>query len=328
MFHLDASDTTGLQQYLQSQRGEAGEHKLIRVTKPGEGNMNYVLRVYLDNGTFIIKQARPYVEKYPQIAAPVERSLVEAAFYSFIQRDAVLKSYTPMLLWADEANHVIALEDLGQANDYTELYQLSKKLTIDEVHHLVAFISRLHNHMPETDNSVFRNRGMRELNHQHIFLFPFMEENGFNLDSIQPGLQALAMKYKSETVLKKMIHGLGEIYLQDGECLLHGDYYPGSWLNTEKGIKIIDPEFCFYGPAVFDLAVMRAHCIMTQQDQSIIDAIYSSYEKTSSFDSELYNRFTGVEIMRRLIGLAQVPLTLPLAEKENLLNKAARLLQS
>jgi 5-methylthioribose kinase len=29
--------------------------------------------------------------------------------------------------------------------------------------------------------------GMHTLNHEHIFEFPFLEENGFDLDQIQPG---------------------------------------------------------------------------------------------------------------------------------------------
>ena len=49
--------------------------------RAGEVNMNCVMRGRTSERTFILKQSRPWVEKYPSIAAPWDRMLVEAAFY-------------------------------------------------------------------------------------------------------------------------------------------------------------------------------------------------------------------------------------------------------
>jgi 5-methylthioribose kinase len=38
---------------------------------------------------------------------------------------------------------------------------------------------------------------MRKLNYEHIFEYPFREENGFDLDTVQEGLQAVAMYKKT-----------------------------------------------------------------------------------------------------------------------------------
>jgi 5-methylthioribose kinase len=38
-----------------------------------------------------------------------------------------------------------------------------------------------------------------------IFWIPFKEENGFNLDDIQDGLQELALPYKKNVELKKTL---------------------------------------------------------------------------------------------------------------------------
>ena len=43
----------------------------------GEGNMNYTLRVRTNGRSIILKQARPWVEKYPVIDAPDERAVVK-----------------------------------------------------------------------------------------------------------------------------------------------------------------------------------------------------------------------------------------------------------
>ncbi len=155
-----------------------------------------------------------------------------------------------------------------------------------------------------------------------------MPDNGFDLDQIQPGLQALAMEYKNDKQLKIKAAALGRIYLQDGTTLLHGDYYPGSWLSTWQGIKVIDPEFSFYGCPEFDLGVMIAHLMLAKQSSETIALVRVNYFSDASFNEDLLEAFIGIEIMRRIIGLAQLPLSLSLGEKELLLKRAYKMLMN
>jgi 5-methylthioribose kinase len=108
--------------------------------------------------------------------------------------------------------------------------------------------------------------------------------------------------------------------------LLHGDYYPGSWLKTDTGIKIIDPEFCHYGSREFDLGVLMAHLYLTRQDQYIIDAVSEIYTGFYDLNISILNGFVGIEIMRRLIGLAQLPLKMDLKTKSELMKFAHKLI--
>ncbi|MGS0526226.1 hypothetical protein ACU8V7_14710 [Zobellia nedashkovskayae] len=66
-----------LQNYLQSKEWLHTAEKLTAVEKPGDGNMNVVLRVITDQRSFILKQSRPYVQKYQQVEAPLDRITVE-----------------------------------------------------------------------------------------------------------------------------------------------------------------------------------------------------------------------------------------------------------
>ncbi|MEM6707021.1 MAG: aminoglycoside phosphotransferase, partial [Acidobacteriota bacterium] len=52
-----------------------------KIGRPGEGNMNLTLRVTTDRRSLIVKQSRPWVEKYDVIEAPFDRMLSELAFY-------------------------------------------------------------------------------------------------------------------------------------------------------------------------------------------------------------------------------------------------------
>ncbi|RIV27747.1 aminoglycoside phosphotransferase [Fibrisoma montanum] len=324
---VNAQDPEALQDYLLRMGWLNPDELISRLEKPGEGNMNYTLRVITPVRTLIVKQARAYVEKYPTIPAPAGRAVIEGRFYQKASEVPMLSAYMPELLGMDEANNILVLEDLGTSSDYTFLYQPGRQLSEDDALALSAYLSELHQAFGSTEpNPDFANRAMRSLNHEHIFSYPFLEDNGFDLDTIQPGLQALAMPYKQDTALKHIVRTLGELYLADGPILLHGDYYPGSWLQTTAGVKVIDPEFCFYGPAEFDLGVMQAHLMMAEQPASIQNTVLATYERPAGFDEALLRRFTGVEIMRRLIGLAQLPLRLSLEQKRSLLEEARSLL--
>ena len=330
--HVDAQQPLVLQDYLRRRGWLDTDEAISSVEKPGEGNMNYTLRVITPNRTLIVKQSRGYVEKYPTIAAPADRAIIEGQFYQKTQAIPTLAGQMPQLLGIDAENNILVLEDLGAASDFTFLYQPGQQLSEADALALTTYLSDLHDQFTtQTPGSAFANRAMRALNHEHIVNYPFLENNGFDLDTIQPGLQELAMPYKRNAGLKKTVQTLGEVYLADGRTdkpitLLHGDYYPGSWLQTASGTKIIDPEFCFYGPAEFDLGVMIAHLMMAEQPPAVLSTVLTSYQPIEGFDELLRQRFTGVEIIRRLIGLAQLPLSLSLNAKRTLLDEAYSLL--
>ena len=65
---LNADNLTALESYLKTQKWLNDDESIIKAEKPGEGNMNFTLRIYASSGrTFIVKQSRAYVEKYPSI---------------------------------------------------------------------------------------------------------------------------------------------------------------------------------------------------------------------------------------------------------------------
>lgn len=327
MFILNANESVELAHYLKKNQWLSDDETILSLSKPGEGNMNYVLRITTNLRTFIIKQSRAYVEKYPQIAAPEKRVVTEAAFYTKISNVVTVKQKMPELLGLDSENNILLLEDLGNANDYTELYDLEYKLSADVISVLVSYLNELHSGFEKVQlDDELANLELRQLNFEHIFNYPFLEENGFDLNSIQEGLQELALPYKKDADLKKQVALLGSLYLSKGKYLLHGDYYPGSWLKTENSIKIIDPEFCYYGSREFDLGILLAHLYLTQQDQSLLTIVLEKYEAYSELNVEFLNGFIGVEIMRRLIGLAQLPLKMDLKTKEDLLDFARTLI--
>lgn len=325
VYYLDETDLAGLSNHLQERRWVNSHETVQQARKAGEGNMNYTLRVITSQRTFILKQARPWVEKYPHIAAPWERSLVEGKFYRTIASQPTLARRMPRFLELDERSHILMLEDLGEAQDFMFLYR-GGTLTAAQLEELAEYLSQLHTAFLGSDfKEEFSNRAMRELNHQHLFQIPLMENNSLNLNAITPGLQEAAERLKKNREYCETVGRLGDHYLANGSALLHGDYFPGSWLSSRDGVRIIDPEFCFYGPPEFDAGVWVAHLYLSNQTRELVDRLWRLYQPPKPFDRARALQFAGIEIMRRLIGVAQLPLQQGLQKKAELLDLSRKL---
>ena len=327
VYFIDVENPSSLQTYL-SQLGwlNPGE-TFISTDRVADSNMNCTLRVTTNQRTFILKQSRPWVEKYPHIAAPWDRNLIETRFYEVISTDAILGDQMPRILGSDTVSRTLMLEDLGEAGDFSGIYD-NDPLKQSEAITLVNYLSRLHSQFnASTFGTEFTNREMRTLNHFHIFKFPLDVNNDLNLDQFTPGLTVQANKLQQDYAYVDTVAALGNLYLQDGESLLHGDYFPGSWFKASCGIRIIDPEFCFFGCREFDLGVMLAHFVLAEQPETLANKLVDTYGR-ATINHSLVSQFAGVEIMRRLIGVAQLPLKCDLRKKIEMLDISRQLVLS
>lgn len=325
MTYLDPADREGIERYALA-RGLVQEEALpLRIARAGDGNMNLTLRVTPAAGeAFILKQGRPWVEKYKHIPAPPDRTLVEAAFYVAVQTEPLIARRLPGILSLDADNRVLALEDLGGRGDLTRIYD-GARLSIATLADLLAWLERLAAlDIPPDDRGMFANRAMRALNHEHMFRSPLAADNGLGLDAITPGLGAEARGLVSDRGYCDSVAELGARYLADGPTLAHGDYFPGSWLDTAGGVRVIDPEFCFLGDAEFDLGILAAHLLLADVDRDRIEMV-SVAVAARRLDAPLVAGYAGVEIMRRLIGVAQLPLHGDLERKRALLMRSRTL---
>lgn len=322
---LDASNRLEVERYLVSERVIEAEGLPIAIERAGNGNMNLALRVTTaKRHSFILKQGRPWVEKYAHIPAPFERTLVEAAFYSAVATDPDLARGMPTLLRLDASNHVLLLEDIGRAGDFTSAYADSR-VPASTIGALLDWLDRLARvAVPIDARDLFANRAMRTLNHEHMFRFPLLETNGLDLDRITTGLADAARELQTDGEYCQAVETLGRRYLADGRTLVHGDYFPGSWLKAADGVRVIDPEFCFLGDPEFDCGVLAAHLIIAQCSHDSVQMVCAAAE-ARRLDLSLLAAYAGVEIMRRLIGVAQLPLPFGIDRKHALLRRSRRL---
>ena len=320
-WYLSVDDQARLQAYLKQLEFLLPEEQVTVVAPAGEGNMNLTLRVFTNRRHFILKQSRPWVAKFPDLDAPVNRIAVEREYLTAVQRDRRLAYHSPELLRYDPDNFVLLLEDLGTEGDLTDIYRRDHRLLDGEIEQLLQYAVALHGLEPGDDYP--QNLALRQLNHAHIFDLPFRPDNGFPLDALQPGLARIARPLQEDERLRARAAELGAIYLAtDGSRLIHGDFYPGSFLRGEHGVYVIDGEFSFRGRPEFDLGVLLAHLLLSRAPEHQLKLLDSNYPKSADFDSSLVRDFAYVEVIRRLIGIAQLPLDLSLEERQSLLGAA------
>ena len=312
--HAD-SEVLEVQKLLSSLGWIAGE-EVKKIAKAGEGNMNVVLRITTDKRSFILKQSRSYVQKYPGIAAPIERIDVEARFYEALETSAI-SAHLPNIINYKPDLYLLMIEDLGIVEDLSSIYA-RRTISEETIGKLIEIAH--HTHTSGTTASFPANLELRRLNHQHIYVLPYKKDNGFVLDDVQEGLQDIAAPYQDNPQLSAVIDTMGQEYLSMGTHLIHGDYYPGSWMTIHGQLYVLDPEFAHIGHREFDLGVMGAHIMLSTHDAATIQKLLQLYPDDVS-EKKVY-QLAGIEIMRRLIGLAQLPLERTLEEKAHLLEVA------
>lgn len=302
---------------------------VVSAQSAGQGNMNFTFRARMKDGrSFIVKQAPPYCAKFPMIPAPVERISVENQFYQLAAKSNELKHQFPLVHFIDSELNLLVMEDFGESLDFEFLYLKDKSQFPQWKNHIKTAFDFLNGlHQISVPSGLLHNQEMQKLNHQYIFSLPFDPADDFNADSAFQGMGQPANKIKANPLLREVAIKIGKLYLGSGKDLCHGDYYPKSWLMVKKeNLKVIDPEFAFLGFREFDLGVLKAHLLMSHISIDEIQDLFKSY--LVPFDLKLTNQVAGIEVIRRLTHIAQLPLDANLQDRLNWLAQAETWMKS
>ncbi|OAV43469.1 phosphotransferase [Lewinella sp. 4G2] len=319
MIELQADTPTGIAGYLRERQFLRTGETLMSVTKAGEGNMNVTLLVTTSERQFVLKQSRPYVAKYPSIPAPIARIDVEYQYLSAAAEDPELAGHHPAVLDYDAANYTLLLEYLEGAEDMIYVYEEGRSISRTQLRSLLNYLSVLHR---VNVKDFPANEELKALNAAHIFELPFNPDNGFPLDDFLPGLANVAAVYQYDKKLRAKALELGAQYRAAGRQLIHGDFYPGSFMRRKGEVFVIDGEFAHRGAPEFDLGVLMAHLLLSEAEPELLTEIDRSYRKPPGFNAKLAREFCYVEVIRRIIGIAQLPLSLTLGQRKSLLEQA------
>lgn len=327
---------------------EAGE--ALDAIEIGDGNINYVFKVWSQKTgrSVIIKQADSLLRSSGR---PLDqnRNNIEAKILQFEGKYA--PSYVPEVYYHDQVMAATSMEDVSAYKN------LRKELAEGRVYpHLAENISEFIAQvlLPSTDLVMdkfekkklvgeFINPELCDITENLVLTDPYDDHRQKN--RITEGNEEFveAVLYQDEE-LHKEVGKLRERFMNYAQAMLHGDLHSGSIFANADGIKVLDPEFAFYGPMGYDIGNVIGNLFFTwankaftqpenvEVQQKLADCIrdfcdltrtklekkYTELVRDKLYATEGFKReyldgvmadsygYAGTEIIRRTVGASKV----------------------
>ena len=235
------------------------ENADLTVKEIGDGNINYIFKVEnkIDGKSIVLKQADKLLRSSGR-PLDLTRSKIEANILR-IEND-LAPHFVPEIYFYDEIMCVLAMEDISEyKNLRTDL--IAGKIFPNFADNISEFLSRtlllttdlfMNKFEKKKNVKEFINPELCDISECLVFTEPY--DNNKNRNIITTGNEEFVenILYKNED-LHFAILKLREKFMNYSQSLIHGDLHSGSIFINEKGIKIIDPEFSFYGPMAYDI---------------------------------------------------------------------------
>jgi 5-methylthioribose kinase len=248
------------------------------IVEVGDGNLNLVFIVRDSHGSsLVLKQSLPHVRTDPSWPMTRERSAREAVVLQ--QHERADAAHVPALYDFDEANYVLAIEDLSDHLVWRT------ELNAGRVHPYAAaeigrFVARtaFYTSVLGLDPLEQKRLAARAINPELcqitedlVFTEPYIEhEHNSVLPANEPDVAAL----RGDRVVLREI-GLAKYrFMTASQSLLHGDLHTGSVFvragasddpNDDAGgasVRAFDSEFGFFGPTGFDLGALWGNFVI------------------------------------------------------------------
>ena len=225
----------------------------------GDGNINYVFKIRSrrDGHSVIVKQADRLLRSSGR-PLDIYRNKIEAAILQL--ESELAPGYVPEVYYYDETMSATSMEDVSAYGN------LRKELAADRVYpHISENISTFmaDTLLPTTDLVLdaeekkkrvkfYTNPELCKITEDLVLTEPYYNYKNRNI--ITPGNEEFVREHLYEDeALHAEVAKLRLNFMNNAQALMHGDLHSGSIFANETGLKVLDPEFAFYGPMGYDI---------------------------------------------------------------------------
>ncbi|UTC44754.1 S-methyl-5-thioribose kinase [Treponema sp. OMZ 857] len=278
-------DTETVKTYLVEQLRLFSHDDPLNAEEIGDGNINYVFQVRsrISGKSIIVKQADRLLRSSGR-PLDITRSKREADALRIYA--ALTPQFIPRIYAYDDTMSAICMEDISYCGNLRKELMVGHSLPASFVENVASFLadavfatSDLFLSPEEKKERVkaFINPELCAISETLVFSEPYC--NGKNRNRITPGNESFIRKtLYTDEALKAEVASLRETFMNKAEALIHGDLHTGSIFigntigipidtnatpdknaTSEPCMKIIDPEFAFYGPIGYDLGNIIAN---------------------------------------------------------------------
>ena len=225
----------------------------------GDGNINYVFQVrsLRDGHSVIVKQADRLLRSSGR-PLDLYRNKIEAAVLKL--EGELAPGLVPEVYYYDEIMAATSMEDVSACRN------LRRELMADRFYpHLSEKISSFlaDTLLPTTDLVLdaeekkrrvrfYTNPELCKITEDLVLTEPYYDYKGRNI--LTKGNEAFVSTFLySDAALHAEVASLRLGFMNNAQALLHGDLHSGSIFLNESDLKVLDPEFAFYGPMGYDI---------------------------------------------------------------------------
>lgn len=235
------------------------EEENLETIEIGDGNINYVFKVWNPESgkSVIIKQADTVLRSSGR-PLDMHRNKIEAEILG-IERKAA-PEYVPEIYNYDEAMYALSMEDISAYKNLRKELMEGKTFS-----HFSENISEflVNTLLPTTDLvmdraekkekvKLFTNPELCDISEDLVFTEPYYDYKQRNI-ILDENITFVKEKLYSDQELHAEVGKLRDDFMNHAQALIHGDLHSGSIFVNEEGMKVIDPEFAFYGPMGYDI---------------------------------------------------------------------------
>ena len=235
------------------------ESAKLRGEEIGDGNINYIFRVIEDETgkSVVLKQADKFLRSSGR-PLDLDRNRIEAEILKLEGECA--PEFVPKVYRYDDVMCVIVMEDISAYKNLRKELMAGKIFPkfADEISSFL--VDTL---LPTTDLVLdraekkdrvraFVNKELCDISECLVFTEPYVNDRDRNI--VIPENMEYVKKYLYDDVeLRAEAAKLKNNFMNNAQALIHGDLHSGSIFINEDGMKVIDPEFSFYGPMGYDI---------------------------------------------------------------------------
>lgn len=252
-------DEGTVKEYAADVVGYFGKEEKLEAIEIGDGNINYVFKVWnpQTGRSLIVKQADTVLRSSGR-PLDMHRNKIEAKILGI--EGTLAPRYVPQIYFYDENMYALSMEDVSA-------YKNLRKELMDEktfVHFADDISTFLADTLlPTTDLVIdraqkkenvklFINPELCDITEDLVLTEPYYDYKDRNI-ILDENQDYVKQALYEDAELHAEVGKLRNHFMNNAQALIHGDLHSGSIFVNQEGMKVIDPEFAFYGPMGYDI---------------------------------------------------------------------------
>lgn len=232
----------------------------------GDGNLNYIFRIWRksDGASIVIKQSGPVARISDEFKVSPDRNRIE---YDILKYQGELApGLVPKVYLYDPIMNCTVMDDLSDHTimrtamlEHRQFPRFAEDITTFMANTLILTTDLCLDHKRKKELvKNFINPELCEITEDLVYTEPFNDVNNRNR-VFEPNREWIEENVYGDEALRLETAKLKFEFMTNAQSLVHGDLHTGSIFIKEDSMKVIDPEFAFYGPMGFDIGNIVAN---------------------------------------------------------------------